>query len=818
MPTTLQSPEEELWLPGLGQQTEIPFCENAYQTALAKSGAEEAFLKIERECGPLHPKDTTPPALLSAAENLSFAIFDALDAGALDDRCGISLNYSSGKDSTLMLSLFLRWMIQRKAKGLNLRPLVVGIADTGSEMPSMERRMEEEAESIRLYAEETGLPIKVFLERPPYKNYLLVEILGNGKPLPRITRGGTGNQASEWCMDRVKKTTLDGILKRLKEEFPFFVSLLGVRSDESNRREAVIEQYSNGAPKGLCRMGGAKETRQVGCIPIAHWNKNLMRHFLLLTQNSEESWELLPWRPHGGPELNRIYRDAAGTWSGNGPVPFECQLTITKDGSISNSCSDLSGTRMGCWMCLLSKNKSLSNTAKARPNHAWLKKFHGYLFGHHRRNFERAALRDSLGFNKDTLFPKGFTFSERYFLTMLLARAEIESKITLLKPEMEAVIETLWRKHGVQHLTVADARQDAALWKKTGKPIPCFATGNDPRRSGALSRILGLSLPSGAFWEPPAESGLKQKLELLHLLALRNANAGDPLLPTLRAHLFVRAKPTKEQHGDILVLVTDTPSVLGTKTNTGLINGLCGANWVHQGDREPTRYEQKLSDGRTILYMTTWEKENQEVSRLLNSGKEKEAAARGSTLWANAEISNTGCPSDPLADEWHRQSSEQELKGKLSAEDFRKLFLNVQAAVECTEILDEKVAQRTRETMERAQSRPELLEQSNEEGRLLRASLRTEARENLDITSLRPLFVEYQEAAGSLATALRTGKATLGLLEKIAYIVRTQLYDPPYAEEQLFELCKRLDIKHPEKQPYPSNGDTGKPNHDSSCS
>jgi len=780
----------------IAEVNELPFNEAAYAASIEMAGTSERFSAADSI--ELSDRADVPAELVKAAEDLSFSIFDAVDAGIANDTCGISINYSTGKDSTLVLSLYVRWMLARRAAGRTLRPVVVAIADTGSEFPDMARRIEDEEYWLRQFAEEKGLPIEVFVERPPLKNYLLAEVLGNGKPLPRVTRGGSGAQASEWCMDRVKGTPLGAIQKRLSGRFPFYVAMLGVRSDESNRRKSIISEYAGGLPEGLSRLGD--RTDAIGCIPVVHWNKVLLRHFLLAAINDES---LIPWRPNGegARELNRIYRDAAGP--GNPNNPFECTLTIAKDGSLSNSCSDLSGTRMGCWMCLLSKNKSLINLSKSRPKYVWMRKFHNYLYNHHRRNFRRAKLRNAAGFTQDTLFPKGFTFRERYFMTMILMRAEIESGEKLLAPDLYPVIHDMWAKYGISGITIEDARKDATLWKKTGKPAMCF--DSDPHLAGDLAESLGLSLPAGAFWEPSAESGLKVRLELIHLLAMATGNSGDPILPVMRAHVFAPA-----DGGDkTLVMVTDTPSAFGTRTNTGLLNGLCGAGWILSGTRDLTALERMLSDGRTYFYQTSPEQFEASMVKANKRGvldqfygatisPERAAMcasiAHPQIVYENNRVRSSGCPDDPLVYDWRRQESMQEMAGKMTAADMRDLMASVVQAVEIADNLEYVAESLSAETLARARANAPLLAEASPEGSAFRAGIRKEASAALNMDALRPIFKAYQESARHIAALIREQKASIGLISKLAYIVRMDAVDPEEAAKDLDSVIKQLKI------------------------
>jgi 3'-phosphoadenosine 5'-phosphosulfate sulfotransferase (PAPS reductase)/FAD synthetase len=758
------------------------FSLSRYDDRLKGSGALEGW---DKACEKIETARTSPDwamnheaaegELLLAAEALTRQIFDALEAGLEDgegerNKTGTILSCSTGKDSTLMLSCYLRWALDRKAQGHQLRPILVAMADTGSELPTMEKRMLAEAEGLRNWAQKEGIPLEVLIERPPSKNLLLAEILGNGKPLPRLTSGGSGAQASQWCMSRVKKTPLDAIRKRVREKFPTSVNLLGVRSDESNRRSGRMAHYNQGLPLAIARLGSDKE---VGCTPIGHWEKALMRAFLL---DAHVNPERLPWRPEGGAELNRMYREAAGPGDPNNP--FECQLSITKEGSVSNTCSDLSGTRMGCWMCLLSKNKSLKNIAARRKDHVPLRRFHAYLFGHHKRNFARAKERDRWGHDKKTLVPRGFTFKERFFMTCLLLRAEMESGIKLLSQELEDTINHFWEKSGI-FLTVETARQATEAWKKTGRsptpnPEPWDQEHWEIQR--AVHQSLGCPLPPGTFWEPDREKGLSQKLPSYQARGLRHGHFPWPTMETLILRCHAESEKDSEGGPLYICLVTDTPSTLSHKTGDGTINGLLPSQLTQVARRPLTPWEKHLSNGRTLMYQWRPHAKQGGDPRVDRSTNLANAEALGMLPGGEPECANW------FEIHWTKEQSAAENR-PLSAEEFTISFQTVQEAAESVDWLEEELNLGNQNDTQ--------LEATGEGSK--------EWKERMENPRARKAWESYRAAADGLGKLFQSGMLKPALAEKMAYIARTNRYDPKEAEDMMLKLCRQhVVVKNPQ--------------------
>jgi 3'-phosphoadenosine 5'-phosphosulfate sulfotransferase (PAPS reductase)/FAD synthetase len=517
---------------------------------------------------------------------------DAAVAAGLQDKAGILVNSSTGKDSTLVTQLVVTTLARRKKDGKAILPVFVGIADTASEFAMMADRMTTEAAAINRFGRITGTPIEAEIVKPDPGKRLLVEILGRGLGLPHLKSGtNNGLSGASWCMDRVKKAPLEQVFKKAEKKFPFLIQCVGVREAESSRRAGKIQKHACDLPDGLTELGTASPNH-IGATPIRHWSDNQVRDWM--------NNHLPPWNPGGSDELRKIYSLGANAGGESG----ECQLSIAKDGSITNVCSDLGGTRFGCWHCLLSKNKSLANISRRDTSYKPLRRFHTYLFGHHRRGDRRRELRESAGYSALHMFPKGFTLRERFFMSMLIARAEVESGHTLLAPEEIEAIETRWAVNGYPQLTFALARSAAEQWRKTGKPLCGWETGirghNGPAgfEPDMTATAFATPLPYAAWAHLPDPEGRiiheGRAPDVLNLLSA--AGCGEELFPTLKAWVLVAPRlGTRTRH--ILTIITDNLSALAGRTQ-GMVTG----HWVIRGSRPVLPWERALSDGRTVFH------------------------------------------------------------------------------------------------------------------------------------------------------------------------------------------------------------------------
>ena len=701
---------------------------------------------------------------VGAAVETTFAYLTALNA-ALPPAVTMVINSSTGKDSTLMTSLSIAAMKRWRKQGRPLRPVLVQVSDTNSEFPEMALRMRAEVAALNRFGMAEMLPIKAMLVSPPPKHRLLVELIGNGKPLPRLSSGKSKNgyAVASWCMDRLKARVMDRALKAARQEFPIFVQCLGVRNAESSKRSATIQKYSVEDLPAISRLGD--DEARLGFCPVAHWDDLSLRNWLVDAQRNPETE--CPWRPEGVFELVAIYTKGAG----ENENPHECALTITKDGSVSNSCSDLTGTRLGCVFCVLSTNRSLTNTAAKDSRYLWLKKCHELIYANHARNQARVKLRNSSGFTADSLFPKSFTFEERYRLLVHIFRAELESGFELLQKEDIQAIAIFWEKHGVYTVSIDEAREDARLWKKTG--VLAFTYQNNIRFAAILAKELGEGIPAGAFFEATDDI---EGLNLAHLVGVSAGGFGSPLVPTLLSYVFLDRRKTDR----FIVMVTDLPSNLGSRTNTGLLQGMVGAAWECVSIREPTDWEREMSDGRIFFYATSHREEEEKITEEQKDGLIQNRAL--TRYYENTRAAYGGCPEDPLA--------ESIMLGQdipqLTQLEYEQCFVLCAQLAYASDELSGCLQSKSRAAVQSAGGNPDLLE--SEEGKIYRAAFKRQLARDLKLHEHVEVFRFYGETLRKLLKLLREGKASCGLIHRFAYLARMDAVDPEEAKRMWGEF------------------------------
>ena len=724
----------------------------------------ERYLAILKASPALAEFENNP--LPATAMDLSAAMFDAMDL-VLPPGVAFILNSSTGKDSTVTCQAYIWALAEWRAAGRTIRPAVVAIADTGSEFPEMAMRIVKEAEAINAYGIRLGIPLTAEVVHPPVKHRLMVEICGNGKPLPRLTKGSGSSAVSNWCMSRVKAGALKQITERAKALHSDFVSVIGVRSAESTRRAGHIEEYARGFPVGLTAIGHEPgKADLLAMMPIVHWENVWVSDWIRAFAPQ--------WRAEGREELRSIYFKGKAELEGN----TECAVTVSEEGQISNSCSDLSGTRFGCWHCLLSVNKSLLNTARNDTRYMWLKKFHKYVFMQHGRNFKRAKYRNATGFTEKNLVPKTHTFRERYLTLMLLLRAEVESGFELLLPEEANMIELLWKKHGVFTVTVADARRDVEQWRKTGRMVPFFDSMDE--FMSKLAETLGDGIPAGAFFNVLVEAqkhepfSLKQGLDLSQLLCVAGTGYGTPMFPVLTTYVLRDRRAPKR----FISLVTDTLSVLGTKTNTGLVNGLQLSAWECIATRPPTSWERVMSDGRSFFYQTDLDTEHQKARAAWDS-RAPDAAMVLDRFYANSLALATHEAEDPYAEHVAEELIIQQLE--LTPVEFDELEQIVTGAVGTSEYLTDTVGVVAAQLLRASQEGAELVESETLEGRTWRGKFRKTVTAAFKLESYWPHYQFLADRFRTMGRWIQDGKANTALLFRLAYLARWEAIDPTYA-------------------------------------
>lgn len=719
---------------------------------------------------------------------LSMAMTLALDRAAPPETAFV-INSSTGKDSTLAAQAVLAAVGQELKAGRPwARKIVVAIADTGSEFPEMAARMRSEAVALNALGQKWAIPLSAIVVKPQAKHRLLVELCGNGKPLPPVNKKGKAEGVSSWCMDRVKAGTLNKIARQMSQECGDYIAILGTRSAESARRKDSVARHSSGLPLGLSRIARGPGWG-LAFTPVTMWPNTDVSDFLRAFPS--------PWRPEGRQELREIYYKGSPLEDSPEHEPGECAVTISSEGVVSNSCSDLSGTRYGCWHCFLSENKSLKNTSRREPKYAWLRKFHAYLRIKAKGAIARSSKLKAMGFTRADSFTKTFTFLERYKMLMLLYRAEAESGLQLLEKEDEQAIAALWKKHGAFTVSPEDARDDARAWKKTGRWRAFFEGIED--EAWRLCNALSEGIPMGALCgmaasdrdgpgfqleaaEKKGRGGREQPLELSHLLAITGQGFGSPPYPKILAYVY---REKREGHAHkIITAITDTPSLLGLPTNTGLLNGSSGSRWDALGIRQPLPWELEAAEDRNFVYSIDPELPVAETA-LRSCPSESRAE------WAyQIGVLSSGCGTDDaLKDAWF----DAQLIGGLRPADKETLKAAVLLCAELaasSDALTGHFGARRRACLREIAPYRDLILEDSPRGKEAARKTREIVRRTLQVAEAREEMEHYAKLMKLAARGIQTGTLNASLILKLCYIAHLDAVDPPEAEKSMMELLR----------------------------
>jgi 3'-phosphoadenosine 5'-phosphosulfate sulfotransferase (PAPS reductase)/FAD synthetase len=814
--------------PGAAQEDGPRACFYAdYERGLQSSGAVQRF--------------KSDPSFANA-EALALAMYDVIHEVAPAD-AKFAIMSSAGKDSSACVHYYVESVLARIDAGKRYVPATVIMGSTGHEFDQVAARQKTEMEAINRFCWPPGSGRRVDLNAeivgPRPRDTVLVELIGNGMALPAKAKNDAVVQASisNWCVDRVKRVPLEAAAARASTLAPIVIQVLGTRFGESTTRDASIRRQSAGLPEGLTRMGSGENTRMIGFMPILQWeDTRLIRNFVVNVITS--------YRPlDGNLELDQIYRDASTEES----TATECAVQRTADGGFGGGCAGLaSATRMGCFLCLKATNKALKNLADKFPErYALTYRLQEEINRHQERVHARPNAVKAAGFTSDTMFPKGFTFRTRYKWLVIVLAAEMQSGSRQLTDDQLAWIDRRWRRHGVFTVTTSDARKDAAKWLAegaTGEPPVFFDALTD--FAGEFTESLGEGMPLGAF--ATAIDPDQDDLNLAHLLGL--GMTGSPAFPTTLAYIFTdRSKPDH-----LFTMVTDEPAVMGTRTNTGLLNGMVGATLKCIGVRPASHWEVTIADGRHLFYHLSRERATAQVRGLFDianpandlltapgngpdmvewsldnfvhtKGAGKASAeviwafnrGLGSTLAQTLSLENgsaCGIDFEPITDSYFRNQSIADLAGRLTFADLKDVFKLTNDMVWASDTLQDTTCAAYAALIADLEGSTKgdwsLLSQENEAGAALRSAVRRRLksaifgegdpskRVNGELAT--PELLTYQVYLEGLKLAGEMyGRGVLNtqLFTRVAFIVRSGYVCPGDAAEYTVDLLRLLKIE-----------------------
>lgn len=237
---------------------------------------------------------------------------------------------SNGKDSST-LSYCVWRAVERIPTHLQTRKVYFATTDTQLEHPHMRELMDFSFKNMNEVAKENGLPIEAFLVKP--KMTAVMKMIAHGNPLPTPK-----SNLNRWCTDLLKLKPMEELQAKLVEEHGAIILMVGVRSDESQKRANSIKKHSV-MGEFIFPKVGAKEGAG------GFYDKYMSHPIVDLTD--EEVWRtityarILPWKTKAT-TIRKMYEGAG-----------ECPIQV--DRQSSKPCGGSS--RNGCMICMMSTSE-----------------------------------------------------------------------------------------------------------------------------------------------------------------------------------------------------------------------------------------------------------------------------------------------------------------------------------------------------------------------------------------------------------------------------------------------------------------------------
>lgn len=255
--------------------------------------------------------------------------------------------WSSGKDSSVSLSLVLIAALEARQKGHSLPPIIVSHGDTTVENPEIRAYADAEIQRVKAFAQAHGLPLNVSVARPNLAESWQVRVIG-GRALPSFP--GTNHDCSMDLKIRPMNRLRNNMLGKGMEHS---ITVIGTRFEESPARAA--------------RMTERGET------PYQPWQGDDGMSYLspIAEFTMDDVWEFLGRARAGEPgfrtfsdfdDLFRIYADSSGS-----------SCAVVGDMASAGK-SKPCGARTGCWCCTpVGIDKSLTAMIEGDERYAYMR-------------------------------------------------------------------------------------------------------------------------------------------------------------------------------------------------------------------------------------------------------------------------------------------------------------------------------------------------------------------------------------------------------------------------------------------------------------
>lgn len=282
-------------------------------------------------------------------------IVDHMETTYKEDDNDWCVMYSSGKDSSLVLSLVIK-MLKRLSPFERTKKVHVISANTKVETKQMTEFLKRNLNFIK--ENTVGLNLHVHLVEPEMKNSFYFTVIGKGYPFP------IPESPFQWCTSKMKIQPMDNTLKELLENISTdknykLTMLLGSRVDESASRAASINLY----------------TREEEVMGTHKKFEDIRVYYPIKFIQTPDLWTYLSQLEDLG--WGTTYEELFEHYS-NGK---ECPMT--QAGDEKNKACGASNSRNGCWVCLYAgrKDKMLQTLIdKGHDDAKYLSEWKAFLY------------------------------------------------------------------------------------------------------------------------------------------------------------------------------------------------------------------------------------------------------------------------------------------------------------------------------------------------------------------------------------------------------------------------------------------------------
>ncbi len=319
-------------------------------------GMQQTSLQLADLTNPVQAQAVVsgPIQELTLTEKVAIAV-EAVKAQVLAGR-HLSVAWSGGKDSSVLLSLVLMAYRELIDEGVSVPTLHVCHSDTKIENPVVKAYNSLMIKQIESYSQESGIPIRIWIASPGLSNDYLVSVIG-GRTIMSV-----GSNAK--CSMMMKVEPLNKLKRQLRKTIAAeagmkpkeveIVSIIGTRFDESAARNRAMTERGESATDAVDAM----DDGQLVLSPIAHFSTMEVFEFIGYVRSEKiktyDRWD----------NLVELYRDA-----NNG----DCMVNayIANREQARTPCS----ARTGCWGYLRISSDTSANSLLAHEDgkYEWLR-------------------------------------------------------------------------------------------------------------------------------------------------------------------------------------------------------------------------------------------------------------------------------------------------------------------------------------------------------------------------------------------------------------------------------------------------------------